>query len=176
MARSTAIHRSSSPHKVMALRKGTVVPIRSRLPKEIPEANLARFDELEFKGLNKQDWDLYREIFLPDVLVTYPDGRKITGIEADIKDLKGMFAAFPDFRITEHSVRIGAGEWTSVTGICEGTFSGTMVLPDGSSIAPNGKSFRIGMCTVARWKDGRIVEELLFWDGREYMRQLGLSK
>lgn len=176
MARSTAIHKSAAHNKALELRKTPVVPIHRRIPRDMSEANLARFEDFDFKAFNKQDWDLYRAILSPDVVITYPDGRRAVGVEEDIKELKNMFAAIPDFRVTEHSVRIGSGDWTAVTGTVEGTFTGTMIAPDGTSIPPTGKSFKLGMCTVARWKDGRIVEEMLFWDGREYMRQLGLEK
>ncbi|MDP9306083.1 MAG: ester cyclase [Thermoproteota archaeon] len=39
---------------------------------------------------------------------------------------------------------------------------------------PN-KKFKIDLCTVARWKDGRIIEENLFYDLVGMMRQLGLK-
>ena len=29
------------------------------------------------------------------------------------------------------------------------------------------------MATIARWKNGCIAEEHLFWDNAEYMKQLG---
>ena len=176
MARSTAIRKGAVHHKAIELRKAPVVPIHGRIPEDVSNKNLARFEDFDFKAFNKQDWDLYREILSPDVVITYPDGRRVSGIEEDIKGLKNMFVAIPDFRVTGHSVRIGSGDWTAVTGIVEGTFTGTMTAPDGTTIPPTGKSFKIGMCTVARWKDGRIVEEMLFWDGHEYLRQMGLAK
>jgi hypothetical protein len=49
-------------------------------------------------------------------------------------------------------------------------------LPDGKTIAPTGKKVKIAMATIARWKNGCIAEEHLFWDNAEYLKQLGLSK
>jgi ketosteroid isomerase-like protein len=46
--------------------------------------------------------------------------------------------------------------------------------PDGQMIPATNKNFKIDFCTVARWKDGRIVEENLFYDSVGMMRQLGL--
>ncbi|MCL4468321.1 MAG: ester cyclase [Deltaproteobacteria bacterium] len=180
MARSTALHRGAGHHKAIELRKGAVVPIRGSLrdikPDTSPELNLERFHELEFKAFNNRDWELYRKICAPDVIITYPDGRRIVGVEESIKDLKDMFSAFPDFKIIEHPVRIGSGEWTAVTETVTATFSQPMLNPDGSSIPPTGKSVKMESCTVARWKDGRLVEEQLFWDSREWMKQIGLAK
>ena len=40
---------------------------------------------------------------------------------------------------------------------------------------PTGKSFEVDVCTVARWENGEIVEENLFYDVVGMMRQLGLG-
>jgi len=59
----------------------------------------------------------------------------------------------------------------------EGTFTQPMPLPDGTSIPPTGKAFKISMATIGRWNaEGTMDEEYLFWDNATYMRQLGLGK
>jgi len=80
--------------------------------------------------------------------VTWPDGHKTTGLEKHIEDLKAMFAKAPDTRITTHPIRFGnaSGEWTCVTGVMES------------------KNGSVPMCTIAKWKDGVMVEKYLFWD------------
>jgi hypothetical protein len=40
--------------------------------------------------------------------------------------------------------------------------TGPMVLADGTEIPPTSKSFEVDFCTVARWDNGKIVEENLF--------------
>ena len=35
---------------------------------------------------------------------------------------------------------------------------------------------KFSMVTIGRWKDGKMFEVQLFWDNREFIRQLGLSK
>ena len=67
------------------------------------------------------------------------------------------------------------GEWTSVIGVMEGTFTQPMPTVDGSTIAPTGKAFKITMCTVGHWTHGVMDEEYLFWDGATYAKQMGLS-
>ena len=45
---------------------------------------------------------------------------------------------------------------------------------DGSVISPTNKKFKVEFCTVAHWKDGKIVEEKLFYDLVGLMKQIGL--
>lgn len=140
------------------------------------DTNLARFDELDFEAFSKQNWELFNEIHAPDILVVFPDGRQTKGIEQHDKDIMAMFDYAPDTKVTSHPIKFGSGEWTVSTGVLEGTFSQPMPLADGTSIPPTGKSFKVTMTTVAKWKDGRIVEEHLFWDNAEIMKQMGLGQ
>lgn len=57
-----------------------------------------------------------------------------------------------------------------------GTFSKPMPLPNGDSIPPTGKSFRLNMATIAHWKDGKMDHEWLFWDNADFMKQIGLGQ
>ncbi len=52
-----------------------------------------------------------------------------------------MFVWAPDTRIKEHPVKIGQGDWTSVIGIMEGTFTQPMPIGNGKSIPPTGKAY-----------------------------------
>ncbi len=56
-----------------------------------------------------------------------------------------------------------------------GTFTGPLELPDGTVIEPTGKSFEIVFSTIARWRDGRIVEEYLKYDNGSFMQQIGVA-
>jgi SnoaL-like polyketide cyclase len=141
------------------------------------QANLKRFDQLDFEAYSeRKNMKLFREIHCPDVKVVFPDGRTTQGIEQHVTDINGLFNGTPDSRITAHPIAFGSGAWTVTTGVMEATFSEPMKLPDGKSIAPNGKKVKMPMATIARWKKGCIAEEHLFWDNAEYMNQLGLTK
>ena len=74
-----------------------------------------------------------------------------------------------------HPVKVAQGDWTSVIGEMEGTFTKPMPSPDGKSVEPTGKAFKIVMCTVGHWKDGVMDEEYLFWDNLSFMKQIGLA-
>jgi hypothetical protein len=71
-------------------------------------------------------------------------------------------------------VLIGQGDWTCSVARFTGTMKGPMKGPDGKEIPPTNKSFEVEFCTVARWKDGEIVEEKLFYDLLGLMKQIGV--
>lgn len=146
--------------------------------KEQVQANLQRFDQLDFDAYSRRkDMKLFREIHCPDVKVVFPDGRTTLGIDQHVDDVNnGLFNGTPDSRITAHPISFESGDWTATTGVLEATFAEPMKLADGKSIAPTGKKVKMPMATIARWKSGCIAEEHLFWDNAEYMKQLGLGK
>ena len=80
----------------------------------------------------------------------------------------------PDSRIAAHPSAFGSGDRTATTGVLQATFSEPMMLPDGNSIPPAGRTVKIPMATNARWANGCIAGEHLFSDNAEYMKQLGL--
>ena len=138
-------------------------------------ANIATFDTLDYVVFTQQQWQRLHESHSNDVVVHWPDGHQTNGIERHIEDLKAMFVYAPDTRIKVHTVKFGSGEWTAVIGIMEGTFTEPMPTPDGKTIQPTGKPFKITMCTIGHWIDGVMNEEYLFWDNLTFMKQIGLA-
>jgi hypothetical protein len=137
--------------------------------------HIATFDTLDYVVFTQQQWQRLHESHSNDVVVHWPDGHQTNGIERHIEDLKAMFVYAPDTRIKVHTVKFGSGEWTAVIGIMEGTFTEPMPTPDGKTIQPTGKPFKITMCTIGHWKDGVMNEEYLFWDNLTFMKQIGLA-
>jgi len=142
---------------------------------QIAQQHLATFDDLDFHVFTFQQWARLHESHSKDVVVHWPDGHQTQGIDKHTEDLKAMFVYAPDTRIRVHSVKIGSGEWTSVIGVMEGTFTKPMPTADGKSIPPTGKAFNITMCTVGHWTNGVMDEEYLFWDNLTFMKQIGLA-
>lgn len=56
------------------------------------------------------------------------------------------------------------------TGACS-----TRELAPASEKRPTGKTLEVDFCTVARWENGEIVEEKLFYDVVGLMRQIGVG-
>ena len=138
-------------------------------------ARLATFDTLDYDVFSNQKWDRLSESHAADIVVSWPDGHDTNGIEKHIEDLKAMFVYAPNTSIKEHPLRICSGDYTAVMGIMTGTFSQPMPTPDGKTIAPTGKSFRLPMATIGLWKGTTMTHEWLFWDNQTYMRQIGLA-
>jgi hypothetical protein len=137
------------------------------------EEHLRTFDVLDFEVFSGQQWDRLRESHAPEIVVTWPDGHETRGLDVHIADLKALFVWAPDIEIAVHPIRFGSGSWTAVTGVMTGTFTRPMPTPDGSTIAPTGKRFAIGMVTIGHWTNGRMDHEWLFWDNQDFFRQVG---
>ena len=146
-----------------------------REAEEMAEKHLATFDKLDFEVYSHQDWDRMGESHREDIKVHQPYGTIGYGLHNHVEDLKKTFVFAPDTSIKEHPVKVANGQWTSVIGSMQGTFTKPMPMPDGRVIEPTGKAFQIPMCTVGHWVDGLMDEEYLFWDNAGFMKQIGVS-
>jgi hypothetical protein len=102
--------------------------------------HLALFDRLDFEAWNNRDWGLFSQLHGENVKVA-GFGTKTEGLDAHLNWGKGFITQVPEAKVVSHPIRIGAGDWTAVTGL----------LQDGSTMA-----------TIARWENGQVVEEYLF--------------
>jgi hypothetical protein len=145
--------------------------------KALTEMRLVRFDSLDFEFYSKQDWKNFDISHADNIKVYYPDGSITTGLNPQHIDmLTPMFVFAPDTKIKTHPVRFGSGDWTCVIGEMEGTFSKPMPIGNGKAIPPTNKKFKFSMTTVGHWKDGKMIEEYLFWDNQSLMKQIGLAQ
>lgn len=138
--------------------------------------NLAKFDTLDFDVFSNQKWDRLKESHAEDITVSWPDGHDTKGLPKHIEDLKALFVAMPDLKITDHPIRIANGHWTAVTGRLTGTFSKPMPVGGGKVVQPTNKKLDMTMATIGHWTDAGVMDhEWLFWDNQTYMKQLGLT-
>ena len=105
------------------------------------QANLARFDILDFEAWNNRNWTLFEELHSPDVLVVDFNGNTTRGIDQHLQGAMAAVSAAPESKVLAHPIKIAARDWTVVTGTLPGNLT---------------------MVTVAHWEDGRIAEEYLF--------------
>jgi hypothetical protein len=105
------------------------------------QANLDRFDKLDFEAWNNRNWTLFEELHSPDVLVVDFTGNTTRGIDQHLQWAMASVSAQPESRVLAHPIKIAAGDWTVGTGTLPGNLT---------------------MVTVAHWEDGRIAEEYLF--------------
>jgi len=148
-----------------------------RAEKALTAQRLQRFDTLDFDFYSGQQWDSLAISHDANIKVYYPDGSVTTGLfPQHIDMLKPMFVFAPDTKIKTHPVRFGEGDWTAVIGEMAGTFTQPMPIGGGKTIPPTGKPFKLSMVTIGHWKDGKMIEEYLFWDNQSFMKQIGLAK
>ncbi|AXY76348.1 polyketide cyclase [Paraflavitalea soli] len=141
------------------------------------EMRLARFDSLDYIFYSNQQWADFAISHADNIKVYYPDGAITEGLYPHHIDMmKPMFVFAPDTKIKTHPVKFGSGDWTAVIGEMEGSFSQPMPVGNGKTIPPTGKKFKLGMCTIGHWKDGKMIEEYLFWDNQAFMKQIGLAQ
>ena len=139
-------------------------------------SNLHRFGQLDLVAFNNRDWDLIKDIHHERVQAMGGDGFVSNGmVPAHEWDLQFLFETFPDFRINEHLIKFGSGQWTAGMSSSTGTFTEPMKLRDRTVIQPTGKKFEFKAITLARWENSRIVEEYIFWDNAHLFKQLGIS-
>jgi ketosteroid isomerase-like protein len=126
---------------------------------------------------NAQDWDTFSRRHKPDTVVRWPGKPPTHGVEDHRRESEEMFRTFPDNRVGNrpYKVLFAAGDWTCSIARFTGTMTGPMQGPGGTDFPPTGRSFEVDFCTVARWDNGQIVEENLFYDLAGLMNQIGLS-
>ncbi|UQF24130.1 ester cyclase [Vagococcus lutrae] len=138
------------------------------------ERHLELFDKMDFDAYSKKDWTLFKALHAPHPKVVMPDGSIVDDLTQHTDDMIYLASFMPDLEVTSHPIKVAMGDWTAVVGVTEGTFTETMMTENGP-IGPTGKHMKIRMSTFARWENEQIVEEHLFWDSAEMMKQLGVQ-
>jgi hypothetical protein len=141
----------------------------------ITAKNLKTFDDLDLIAFNNRDIDLIKQIHAEDVKVYNPDGTVTEPAAPHVAELQFLFDTF-DFKVAEHILQFGYGEWTAGISISKGKWVKPITLPDGTVLQPTGKPVSLKIATIARWENGRIAEEYLFWDNADWNRQIGLGQ
>jgi predicted ester cyclase len=127
---------------------------------------------------NAQDWETFEKRHTERTAVYWPGQPEPTkGRQAHRDESVEFFKTFPDNKLVNRPYKIffGQGDFTCSVADFTGTMKGPMKGPDGKMIPPTNKSFHIEFCTVARWENGEIVEERLFYDLVGLMNQIGLG-
>ncbi len=141
----------------------------------LTKQHLETFHELDLIAFKNRDMDRIKEIHADDVKDYNPDGTITEGMTPHHADeLQFLFDTF-DFVVKEHIVGFGYGEWTTGISVSEGKWIKPLTMPDGTVLKPNGKAIHIKIATIARWENGRIAEEYLFWDNADWNRQIGIG-
>lgn len=148
----------------------TMSPLRSAHILALMKKGDDAFNERDFAGMEA--------VHHPD-LVAHIVGNPapVRGQSAHAEAMMGMFRAFPDVHVDNnpYPVQFADGNWLTVITRVTGTFTGELVLPDGTVLPGTGKRFDLPFATTARWENELLVEEFVFWDSALMAQQIGLA-
>ena len=119
-----------------------------------------------------QDWETLASLYAPDAVITDPQLGTLTG--RVVEYFKSLSDAFPDIRYhleTGHE----AGNVAIDEGYVTGTHTGSLVLPDQTTIPATGRSIRVRSCDVMTVENGVATRHNIYWDQLELLSQLGLA-
>ena len=95
-------------------------------------------------AFNSRDIAAMNAVHHPDMIAHIPgNAEPIRGRAAHTAAMTQFFRIFPDVHVDNapYPVQFGSGDWITVISRTTGTFTGEMILPDGTVIAPTGKAF-----------------------------------
>ena len=138
--------------------------------------NLISFSLID-DAYNSRDWNAYGAL-LDDGFQGWAQGISLPhGKAAHLRQAKEFCVASADNRVhnSEYIVRIADGPWTCTIARLTGSMTGPLRRSDGRMLMLSGQTFDTTFATIARWADGKIVEEYEFLDTGEILRQLGAN-
>jgi hypothetical protein len=156
-------------------RKSLFPPLGDAHLDYVIQKRLLSLDEMDFDVVDFPHLNRLHETHAQDIMVMWGD-HVTYGLETHEADMRGMFSFLPNMTVRDHPVRFGAGEWTVMIGVMEGTFTGVMPNPSGGDPLPgNGKGVRLFASTFSHWKEGVMDAEYATWDNGALMQQLSIS-
>jgi ketosteroid isomerase-like protein len=129
-------------------------------------------------AFNDRDFEAMNAVHHPD-MIAYVTGNAdpIYGRAAHAATVQQMFRIFPDVHVDNdpYPVQFGSGDWITVITRTTGTFTGEMVLPDGTVVLPTGKAFDLDFGQTSKWDGDQLVTISAFWDSALQAKQIGLG-
>lgn len=139
------------------------------------EDNLQRMKTLD-DAWNSQNWEVFRTRHSADTAVYWPGQPDPTrGRDAHQAESEAFFKSIENqLENNPYKVMFASGDWTCTVANWSGRMIGPWKGLDGKVHQATNKRFKLEFCTIARWKDGEIVEEKLFYDQVSFLRQIGV--
>jgi len=107
----------------------------------------------------------------PDAVFHELAAPKDSSAKESVAGLVAMFKAFPDATLVPASVW-GAGDYVVAVGRFQGTNTGP--FPMMGVKKATGKAVGVGFLEIARFENGKVKEDWLFYNGMAFASQLGL--
>lgn len=131
----------------------------------------------QVEAFNRHDVAGFVACYAPQAEVRDPQyPEPLVGTAALGKDIQAWFSAFPD--VKGQALRtVADGEAYAVEWTMQGTHTGPLLMPDGSSVKATNQAVRFTAALFGRvGPNGRILEERRYYDLAGVMGQLGLMK
>jgi hypothetical protein len=128
-------------------------------------------------AFNARDFATVDTVHDPNMVANIPGkAQPIYGSKAYAAAMQEMLQTFPDLHVnTPYPIQFGSGDWITVITHATGTFTGQMSLPDGTVIAPTGKTFDVEFGQTTKWKGDRLVIITAFLDAAALAQQIGIA-
>lgn len=117
---------------------------------------------------NAHDFSRMDEVCDQDVVYRTASGIELHGLDAYRGVMTQLHEAFPDFEYSLEDI-VGEGDRVHCTFRYTGTHQGEFM-----GIPASGGEADYLVASVCRFDDGQLVDELDFYDGLTFMRQLGV--
>ena len=112
-------------------------------------------------------------LYAEDIVNLNPDGTTNVGKEACLEKDKGWDSAFSDFKFdVVNSMESGNTTVMEVQITC--TMTGEMMIPDGSTIPPTGKTHTFPYCMIMEWENSQIRRQRNYGDLISFMEGFGI--
>jgi hypothetical protein len=127
-------------------------------------------------AFNARDFAAVEAVHHPN-MVAHITGiaQPIYGRGAHAAAMQQMLQSFPDMHVyTPYPIQLGSGDWITMVTRASGTFTGEMVLPNGT-VAPTGRAFDVEFGQTTKWDGDQLIVISAFWDAALQAKQLGLD-
>lgn len=122
-----------------------------------------------FELLNKRDLDTLTELYHDDLLEDFVAIGPCHGPQETRRFFEELFEAFPDFHLEPVHV-VATGDDAVVQWRASGTLSGASF----QGLAPNGKALELRGVDVMRFREGKLAQNTVYYDGAAFARGVGL--
>jgi steroid delta-isomerase-like uncharacterized protein len=133
---------------------------------------LTKLIEQHYRNVSEGHIERDRDVISDDIIHTSATAGTVTGIEAFLAFVTAFKQAFPDLH-WEMREFIEGSNTVVAEGVFIGTNTGTMVGPRGP-IPATGRRVELPFCDIWRVRNGRIVENRIYYDQVTFLDQLGL--
>lgn len=129
-----------------------------------------KIDQLIQNAYNNGDLSCVEEIISPDYVRHQSPMKDVKGVEGYKAFIKDVRSAYSGFKISIDEV-IVEGDKSVFRHTVSGKHTGQAPT---LQAAPTGNQIEMPACSVAHWKDGKIIEEWVYNDYLGLMQQFGV--